>query len=449
MERELKKVLIKWKNSPLRAPLIVRGARQVGKTYIIQDFGKSEFKDIVTINFETSSTFHRCFDVMDAVAIINEIELILNIRIIPQETLLFLDEIQQCPKALQALRYFKENLPDLHVIAAGSLLEFALHDDDFSFPVGRVQFVRFYPLSFEEYLHACKETSLKEKLYEFDLKSLPPASLHLHLMNRINEYFVVGGMPSVVLAYLNTRSFLEAKYVQKGLWDSFENDFGKYAQKFQHRHLKKIFTEVPRLIGSHVKYSRIDPDLPNPARDMKRAIELLKLAGLLHVISASSAGSVPLLYGLKENIFKMIFLDIGLVEQAMNIDPNFPGLMSGPLAEQFVGQEFLATSDPFLETKLFFWTREQSSAEVDYLIEHKGIIYPIEVKSGTSGKLKSLQIFLNEKKAPFGIKISQEPLNFSKNILSVPFYLIAHLRRLIDSINRQNGSLDNLKKILI
>ena len=436
MKRNFTKILLNWKEKTSRTPLIVRGARQVGKTYTIQDFGKKEFKSFLTINFESSQIFHPCFETMDPVSIISQIELISKQKIVSKETLLFLDEIQQCPKALQSLRYFKEKMPDLHVIAAGSLLEFAIHNDNFSFPVGRVQFARLFPFSFEEYLDACGDTELKKQLYSYDCYFLPPISIHQYLMKRMKEYFIIGGMPAVVLTYINTQKFLEAKYIQKSLWDTFEADFGKYAKKYQHRHLKKIFIETPRLLGSHVKYSRIDPEIPNPARDIKQAIELLQLAGLLHYIFATSAGSIPLLSGLKESIFKLIFLDIGLVEQAMNIDPGYPGMMTGPLAEQFVGQEIIATHDPLLDEKLFFWSRENSSAEVDYLYTHKGIVYPIEVKAGKSGKLKSLHIFIKEKKIPFGIKISQEQLSYEKNILTIPFYLTSHLSRLIDSIKR-------------
>lgn len=175
----------------------------------------------------------------------NQIELISRQKIIPGKTLLFLDEIQQCPNALQALRYFKEKLPELHLIAAGSLLEFAIRDENFSFPVGRVQFARLYPLSFEEYLDACGDNALAKELYSYDLVSSPPEALHHHLLNRIKEYFIIGGMPAAILAFLKTNSYLEVKYVQKALWDAFESDFGKYAKQSQHRHLKKIFEEVP------------------------------------------------------------------------------------------------------------------------------------------------------------------------------------------------------------
>ena len=433
MKRTFRKILTKWRNHPLRIPLIIRGARQVGKTFTIQTFGKEEFKNLIEINFELSPRYQRCFEVMEPKLIVQQIEILANQKIIEGETLLFLDEIQQCPQALKSLRYFKEKLPNMHVIAAGSLLEFAIRDEDFSFPVGRVQFARLYPLSFEEYLEACEETALKELLHTFTSNSQIPPSIHHHLLDRVKEYFIIGGMPSSILAFLKTQSYLEVQYAQKSLWDAFESDFGKYAKMSQHRHLKKIFESAPRLLGDHVKYSRIDPELPNPARDIKRAIELLELAGLLQTISATSAGSLPLLSGLKENIFKFLFLDIGLVEQFMNIEPQYPGIMTGPLAEQFVGQELIATADPLLDVKLFFWTRESGSAEVDYLFPYHGVIYPIEVKAGKSGKLKSLHLFIQEKKVPFGIKISQEPLSWNKNVLSVPFYLTSHLSRLIET----------------
>lgn len=181
-------------------------------------------------------------------------------RILSGKTLLFLDEIQQCPQALQSLRYFKEQLPELHLIAAGSLLEFFINDEKFSFPVGRVQFAKMYPLSFEEFLMALGDASLQEKLAEFSVKTPTPPALHDYLIERLQLYFIVGGMPAAVEAYQKTLSLLEAKYVQKALWEAFENDFGKYSKMTQHKHLKKIFLEAPRLIGDHVKYSRIDPE---------------------------------------------------------------------------------------------------------------------------------------------------------------------------------------------
>lgn len=431
MQRDFQKLLVKWKSHPLRKPLIVRGARQVGKTYIIKLFGKEEFKGGVTINFEEMPHFKACFEAMDPQVIIREIELISRQKIIPGETVLFLDEVQHCPKALQSLRYFYENLPELHVVAAGSLLEFTIQDANFSFPVGRVQFAKLFPLSFEEFLDACGESELRAELGAFSVKTPPSVAIHDHLLKRVRDYFIIGGMPSSIQAYLALHSFLEVKYAQQAIIKTYESDFGKYAPQTQHRHLRKIFQEVPRLIGGHVKYKRIDPELPNPAREMKRAIELLQLAGILNPIFATSAGGVPLIAGLKETIFKLLFLDIGLMENVLDVDPSHPDLMAGALAEQYVGQEFLANADPQLDNPLFFWTRENSSAEVDYLWTQEGKVFPIEVKAGKSGKLKSLQLFLEEKKAPLGIKISQEPLKLRDKVLSIPFYLTAHLRRLI------------------
>jgi uncharacterized protein len=436
MQRFFKESLLRWKDSPLRVPLIVRGARQVGKTFIVETFGREEFNNCVTINFESSSLYEQCFETFDPRSIISQLELLTKQKITPGHTLLFLDEIQQCPKALQSLRYFKEQMPQLHLIAAGSLLEFAIHDESFSFPVGRVQFARLYPLSFEEFLVGLGDTQLQKELAVFDLAGPPPPAIHAHLLQKMKDYFIIGGMPASVMAFLKTHSLLEVKYAQKALWDAYESDFGKYAKNTQHRYLKRIFEEGPKLIGDHVKYNRIDPDLPNPARSMKQAIELLKLAGLINPIQATTAGGLPLLAAERQNMFKLLFLDIGLVEQVMNIDPQNAELMTGALAEQFVGQELLATSDPFLEERLFFWCREKSSssAEVDYVIAYKGHIFPVEVKAGKAGKLRSLNVFLNEKKAPFGIKISQDVLSWEKNILSLPLYMVAHVHRFIDAL---------------
>jgi len=217
MRRFFTTTLQQWKDNPLRAPLIVRGARQVGKTYVIQSFG-GEFKNLVTLNFESDPQFKACFEKLDPVAIIGQIELITRQTIIPGQTLLFLDEIQQCPRAIQSLRYFKEKLPALHVIAAGSLLEFAIHDDAFSFPVGRVQFAKLYPLSFEEYLEARGDCSLRKELRAYDSANPPPPAIHQYLQERLKEYTHIGGMPASVLAFLKTQSFLEADYVKKSFW---------------------------------------------------------------------------------------------------------------------------------------------------------------------------------------------------------------------------------------
>jgi len=432
MERAFSQVLLRWKKDPLRTPLIVRGARQVGKTYIIQAFGEGEFSHLVTINFEASPLYKACFETMDPVEIIRQLELLSKQPIRPEETLLFLDEIQQCPQALQALRYFKEKLPQLHVIAAGSLLEFSLKMENFSFPVGRVQFARLYPMSFEEFLLAKGEQTLVKTLPSFSWKTPPPAPIHLKLLELVKEYFQCGGMPAAVQTYIQTTSTLETLYVQRSLWESFAADFGKYASQAQHRHLRKIFEEVPRLVGDIVKYNRIDPELSNPAREIKHALESLKLAGLVHPIIATSGGSLPLQMGAKDHLFKLLFLDIGLVHQTMETVSSTPHLLNGPLAEQFVGQEIMAYTDPRLEEKLYFWMREKGDAEVDYLISHQNRVIPIEVKSGKTGKLKSLHVFLEEKKTPFGLKISQENLARHQRILSVPFYLIGHLHRLLD-----------------
>jgi hypothetical protein len=434
MKRDLHTTLSRWKKHPLRMPLIIRGARQVGKTYAIQSFAKEAFSSVMVINFEAAPNYVPCFESMDPAAIVRSIELISRQKIVPGETLLFLDEIQQCPRALQSLRYFKENSPELHVIAAGSLLEFAMEEESFSFPVGRVQFARLYPLSFLEFLDAIGDGALREELASFRIDKPPGLAIHQQLLRRLSEYFIVGGMPSAVLAYLKTQSFLEVQYVQKAIWDTYENDFAKYAPITHHRHMKKIFQEVPRLIGDHVKYNKIDPEIPNPAREMKRALELLQLAGLIHPITATSAGGVPLTSGIRETIFKLIFLDIGLVEQGMGLEPQNPGLMTGPLAEQFVGQELIANGDAQLEMRLFFWAPEGGSAEVDYLLTQKGSILPVEVKAGKWGKLRSLHRFMSEKKARLGIKISSEPLQRHENILSIPLYLTAHLFRLIEQV---------------
>lgn len=242
---------------------------------------------------------------------------------------------------------------------------------------------------------------------------------------------MVGGMPAAVLAYCDTKSFLTVKYAQRAIWEAYENDFGKYATQAQHRHLRKIFQEIPLLIGDHIKYSRIDPELPNPPREIKRAMELLQLAGLLHPVLGTTAREVPLLAGLKPMVFKLLFLDIGLLEQALNLEWGHPGLMAGPLTEQFVGQELLAAGDPLLREPLFFWTREKGSAEVDYLLVEKGSVLPIEVKAGKGGRLKSLHFFLETTGGARGYKLSEQPIQLEGSILSLPLYLASRISHFV------------------
>jgi len=422
MYRFLEKELLKWKESKTRYPLLLRGARQVGKTYLVEKFGQAEFASYVSVNFEAQPEAVACFETLMPEEILLKLQLIVKKPIVPGKTLLFLDEIQVCPKAIQALRYFKEQMPQLHVIGAGSLLEFALIQGKFSFPVGRVQFLYLKPLSFEEYaLARGKEISQK----------------HEQMIQLVKEYFLIGGMPAAVSSFCSNQDFEEVARVHEVLLSTYQADFSKYATSAEQKYLKVLFNGIFQEIAQHFKYSKIDPHIRS--RELKTALDHLEWAGLVHPVYASTATGIPLSSQLKKTRFKVLFLDIGLAQHFLQIDPkvilenHLIQINRGAIAEQFVGQELLANHSPYQEGQLFYWEKQKagSDVEVDYLYVFKQNILPIEVKAGDRGRLKSLHAFIKEKKTPIGIQISQKPLSFENGVLSVPFYLICKLPELL------------------
>lgn len=440
MDRALEKDLLQWKSNPNRFPLLLRGARQVGKTYLIEKFGRSAFSSLASVNFEAQPEAIACFDSLDPEEILMRLQLILKQSIQPGHTLLFLDEIQVCPKAIIALRYFKEKLPTLHVIGAGSLLEFALTEGKFSFPVGRIQFMYLKPLSFQEFVQARGKIALLEELSQCSLKSPPSSETHQMMIKLVKEYFLVGGMPAAVSFFCQNLFLQAATEIHRILLSTYRADFSKYATPAEQKYLVALFDGIFSMIGQQFKYSKIDPDMRS--RDLKKALEHLEWAGLIEPIYASSGAGIPLSAQIKRTHFKLCFLDIGLVHHALNIDPelvmskDLVHINRGALAEQFVGQELLACADPHQEGQLFYWQRDKkgSEAEVDYLLAIAHYIIPIEVKAGPYGRLKSLHQFMDEKKTPIGIHISQNPLSLENGILSVPFYLINKLARLVKDL---------------
>ncbi|MCH9611013.1 MAG: hypothetical protein S4CHLAM81_03250 [Chlamydiales bacterium] len=433
MKRDIERDLLRWSQKRDRLALIVRGARQVGKSYIIEKFGKEHFDDQITINFEQYPEYKSGFTSLDPKKIVASLELLLGREIVPGKALLFLDEIQECPQAIMALRYFKEQLPQLHVIGAGSLLEFALNDSSFRMPVGRIQYLYLRPLSFGEYLDAAGHNRLREHLSSISLDSAVDEAIHLKLLGLVKEYVALGGMPAVVRSYLETGNLLDCQEIQSSILMTYRNDFGKYASTKQHETLQMIFEKAPGLIAQWVKYSKLDPD--KQARTLKAAILKLSHAGLISSIFATSGSGLPLIAHINERKFKLLFLDIGLVKRSYNIDlqslleEDLSLVTKGALAEQFVGQELLAYRDQ----QLFFWVREKkgSSAEVDYLSVENGRVIPIEVKAGSIGSLKSLRLFMEEKKSRIGLRICENPLSFEKGVLTVPFYMIEQISRLL------------------
>ena len=436
MKRDLIQDLFKWKERRDRLPLLLRGARQVGKSFIVEEFGKKAFENTVVVNFEFKPEFKHCFNTFDPIEIINKLQLLTGEKIEAGKTLLFLDEIQECPNAIMALRYFKERYDQLAVIGAGSLMEFALNSSDFKMPVGRVEFIFLEPLSFAEFLTASGNDFLRRYLQDIHVNSALDDVVHQKLMDLLRTYLVIGGMPAVVKEYLDSRDLLNCRRIQNSLLQTYRSDFGKYAKSSELKYLQMVFDQSPRLVGERVKYSNIDPD--SRSKDIKQALNLLKLAGIISSVFATSASGLPLGAEANELKFKLIFLDVGLMQNACGLQAelalshNFFKINAGAVTEQLIGQELRSCVDSHLNRPLFFWARDKknSSAEVDYVVAVDSMILPVEVKAGKTGTLKSLRLFIEEKKSLFGIRFSQDKLSFHDNVLTLPLYMAGQLNRL-------------------
>ncbi|SDU57118.1 ATP-binding protein [Desulfobacula phenolica] len=401
MKRDIDTQLVEWKKSEFRKPLVIRGARQVGKTYSVCRFGETHFETFIKLDFERDRTIHRIFEGdLSTEKMILELEVHANISITPGKTLLFLDEIQECERALLSLRYFYEEIPKLHIIAAGSMLEFTL--GSISFPVGRISFEWMRPMTFHEFLNASGREILADKLPCISNFSPVSETIHLKIIEQLKRYILTGGMPEAVKRYCRTGSLTQSFVVHEEIYQSFLQSLVKYQKRADIDSLDHLMRSVPSHVGSQIKYTRLDPD--RRIEKTKTSLHILERALLLHIIKSSDATGLPLNATASSKVMKPLFLDVGLMQYCCGINPsdvlkekNLSNVYKGALAEQFVGQELLAASGSE-NFKLFYWSRakKSSSAEVDYLYVKDGRIWPIEVKSGPAGKLKSLHIFLNE-----------------------------------------------------
>ncbi len=451
MKRLAENYLQAWKDRADRKPLLLRGARQVGKTYLVEQWGRQFFPSFLRIDLEKRQDLHSVFDSNNPQEIIQTFSAVLNTEILPRKTLLFLDEIQACPKAIAALRYFYEDLPELHVLAAGSLLDFVLSDFPYSMPVGRIEFLYLNPMSFEEFLFALGENPVLDFIKGFELEKPIPDALHQKCVELLRKYFFVGGMPEAVSAYVQEQNPVAVARIHASILGTLESDFSKYGTRTQAQHMRQILTYIPRHVGEKVKYVAIDRLARS--KDLKVALELLVLARVIHRVRHSAANGIPLGAEAVENCFKTIFLDIGLLNQGLGLGfvplDQLLTVQEGGLAEQYVGQELLNWGEVFEDKKLYFWTREakNSNAEVDYVIAKGAEIIPVETKAGKTGSLKSLHVFLAEKKRKMAVRLNLDqpsvgnfqtkihtqqttgPVEF--RLLSLPLYLTGQVLRLI------------------
>lgn len=441
MRRVAEDELVAWAKQVPRMPLLLRGARQVGKTTLVRMFAEKHHYDLLEINFESMSKYMACFETLDAQEMVAALSFVSQRKIEENKTLLFLDEIQMCPQAILALRYFKEQMPNLHVIAAGSLLEFTLNRTEFRMPVGRVQSLYLKPLSFLEFLEATQPHDNIQYLRSLSYKDKIPTSIHEAMLSAVKEYTLIGGMPEVVKQHIEKRDYRVTERLQGNLLDAYRHDFGKYGIKINLHLLQSVYQKIPGIVGHHFKFSKLD--LEQQSREIKPILQALYDAGLTYPVYATHASGLPLAVGKSERKFKLLFLDIGLLQHAQGVTSDLllgdmaHMLNTGVLAEQFVGQELLAYQPSYEPASLFYWDRDKkgSQAEVDYVTQQGARVIPIEVKAGSTGRLKSLHVFMQEKQTSLGIHLSQQPLQHRAGVLSVPLYLCWKISQFINEIS--------------
>lgn len=448
MIRNLITHLNNWKKLEKRKPLILRGARQTGKTTLVGIFSEA-FENRVFLNLELFA--HRRYWEGDPSVeqFLRNVEVGERQKITPGKTLLFLDEIQNEPRAIRMLRYFYEQKPALHVVATGSLMELSLREKGFSFPVGRVTFLYLHPMSFDEYLRAISEEGLLEELERVSLPDphLSP-SIQALAHEKFLEYLYVGGMPEAVKTFVEEKKFTSLNAVREGLLTSFGEDVPKYARPAQVRYLQFLIQQAPLFAGQRIRYENFG-ESGFPGREMKQAFETFEKAFIAQRIFGSPRVAPPFHQNLRVSP-KLLFLDVGLVAHRLGVEPvslqrsDLNDLFRGALAEQIVGQELLAQECNRREL-LSFWYRDSpgSTAEIDYLLQVGGKLIPIEVKSGKSGKLRSLIQFMD--KAPHSVALrlysgppQKDPLvtpsgkKFS--LFSLPLYLAFRIKNLLGTV---------------
>ena len=451
MDRHQSQLLRDWLRRPARKPLVIRGARQVGKSTLVDLFAAAHSdRDLITVNLERHRELDDAFATNDPATILNLVSAVSDRTITPR-SILFLDEIQAAPKAFPALRYFLEDRPDLPVIAAGSLLEFLLSNHTFSMPVGRIEYLHLGPMTFTEFLIATGRETLAQAITGFEWPTTRIHVLvHQRLLAALREYQFVGGMPEAVRVYAESRDLRAVATVHRSIVDTYRDDFPKYATRRDLTRMLRVFNFAARYPGRKVKYSNISPD--DQSGTIRTDIELLAMARVVDKVVHSQCTGLPLQANLKESVFKLVFLDIGLMNaicglgwDTIQAQGDVELVNAGSGAEQFIGQHLQYLYADRTNRQLTYWLREgrASNAEVDYVADFSGQIVPIEVKAGRTGTLKSLHQFVAEKRVPLAVRFHVEqpevqtvnaqakrkdgvqPVQYQ--LLSLPLYLVERL----------------------
>lgn len=451
-----------WFGGAARKPLILRGARQVGKTWLVRDWAEQHFDTVAEANLERRPELQACFVESDPRATLRRLEVLLG-RPIPTDgsCLLFLDEIQASPQVLARLRWFAEELPELPLVAAGSLLDFALRSPDVSTPVGRITFMHLEPMGFHEYCRAMGEERLSEWLRQqvtapaIVAGQAMPAELHDHALGLMRHWLLIGGMPAAVETFRTSGSLLPVAAVQRDLLATLRDDFAKYSGRVPHERLRAVLDSIPQQLGTKFTYRRVNPE--ERASALRQAVDLLCLARVCHRVVASPARGVPLAAGADAATFKLMHLDVGLVSTQLGLDlpalervEELTVVNAGALAEQAVDQLLRLTFAGNDEPVLYWWRRQKrgSEAEIDFVHALGDRVVPIEVKAGTTGTLKSLHGFMAERQLHLALRVNaalpgvhdvamETPFGQARyRLLSLPLYLVEEAPRLLAECSR-------------
>ena len=452
-----------WAVRRTRKPIVIRGARQVGKSTLVREFARTAGLALVAVDFERDPELREAFTGRDPARILGLLRLLTGKTAAAGTHLLFLDEIQAAPEALAALRYFHEEMPELHVLAAGSLLEFALAETRFPMPVGRVEYMHLGPMHFEDFVGAAGEAGVADFLRGFSLRDIRedglPGVLHRKCLDLLRRFWVVGGLPEAVAAFVDgSRGGLDFEPVSRVLQSvvaTYRDDFGKYGRSRDR--IRMVFDRLPHLVARKFKYAEVSRE--HRAADVGAALEHLCMARVACKVFRTAANGVPLAAEVNARFFKCLHVDVGLLCAALGLDlldlerqRDLTLVNRGAVAEQFVGQHLLYSEAPYRTPELYYWAREarNAAAEIDYVIAAGSRVVPVEVKAGATGSLRSLQQFVREKSSGLALRFNADPPSLLPEsrtlpdgttvryqLLSLPLYLVGQARRLIGEVTER------------
>lgn len=432
MYRYAIEILKEWKKSKYRKPLIIEGARQVGKTWLMQEFGKQAYKDMVYINFDSNTSMKTLFEAdLNTDRLIMGMELYIGKKIDPNHTLIVFDEVQEVPKALSSLKYLYENAPQYHIICAGSLLGTALHEGT-SFPVGKVDFLKLYPLSYKEYLMAIGKEQYAKLVSKHDFEMMK--AFKNVLIDTLKQYYYVGGMPEAVLHFSENQDFNEVRKIQQRILDAYEQDFSKHAPNEVVPRIRMLWNSIPSQLARENKkfvYGLVREGAR--AKEYEAALLWLADCGLVYRIGRVTSGNIPLKAYEDLKAFKLFMLDVGLLgcmaglRQRTLVEGNdLFTEFKGALTEQYVLQQLLTDS----ELRIFYYTNDRGSCEIDFVVDDGERIIPLEVKAEENLKAKSLKMYCERFKPELAVRTSMSDFREEEWMTNLPLYAAGEIRKL-------------------